>query len=155
MTSCATRKAVYYPDEVSDLSKQLKIRIENDDPNMPLFAEVSLWLGVPYKYGGNSKSGTDCSGFVSQVFNKVYSKKLQRSAANQASKDVSNVSKSKLKTGDLVFFMTTSKSSKISHVGIYLRDNYFIHASTSRGVIVSNLSEKYYEKNWKKGGRVK
>jgi len=155
MTSCGSRKVLYNPDEVTGLSKRLKIQINNDDPNIPLFAEVSMWLGVPYKYGGNTKKGTDCSGFVSQVYTKVYNKKLQRSADGQAKKDVNTVGKSKLKAGDLVFFRTMSKSSKISHVGIYLRDNYFIHASTSRGVIVSSLNENYYKKNWKKGGRVK
>lgn len=141
--------------EVEQLSRSLKIPIKNDDPNIPLFAEASLWLGVPYRYSGNSKSGSDCSGFVGQVFQRVYGKKLQRSSEGQANKDVRKVGKSSLKTGDLVFFSTSQRSKKIDHVGIFLRDGYFIHASTSKGVIVSHLEENYYKKAWKKGGRVK
>jgi len=154
-TSCGSKKVLYNPDEVAYLSRQLKIPIENDDPDMHLLAETSLWLGVPYRYGGNTKRGTDCSGFTGQVFKRVYNKKLQRSAEGQAKKDVKNVRKGSLKTGDLVFFKSSSKSKKINHVGIFLRDGYFIHASTSRGVIVSHLDEDYYKKNWKQGGRVK
>lgn len=155
MTSCGSKKVLYNPDEVAYLSKQLRIPIENDDPDMSLLAEVSLWLGTPYKHGGQSKKGTDCSGFTSQVFKKVYKKHLERSSEDQAKKNTNNVSKRHLKTGDLVFFKTTPKSKKITHVGIFLRNNHFIHASTSKGVIVSNLNEDYYKKNWVKGGRVK
>ncbi len=153
--SCGSKKVLYNPDEVAYLSGQLKIPIRNDDPNMPLLAEVSLWLGVPYKYGGDSKRGIDCSGLVYQVFKKVYDKILERSSAGQAKKNVTNVGKGSLQTGDLVFFKTNSKSKQINHVGIFLRNGNFIHSSTSRGVIISNLNENYYRKSWAKGGRVK
>jgi len=155
MTSCGSKKIIYNPDEVAYLSKQLKIPIENDDPDMPLLAEVSLWLGTPYRYGGNTKKGTDCSGFVAQVYRRIYNKHLERSSEDQAKKNIKKVNKKGLKTGDLVFFKTSSKSKKITHVGIFLRDDNFIHASTSKGVIVSNLNENYYKRNWVKGGRVK
>lgn len=155
ITSCGSKKILYNPNEVAVLSRQLKIPIQNDDPNMDLLAEVSLWLGTPYRYGGNTKKGTDCSGFVAQVYRKVYNKKLERSSDGQAKKNTKSVKKRNLKTGDLVFFRTNSKSKKITHVGIFLRDDHFIHASTSKGVIVSNLNENYYKKNWVKGGRVK
>lgn len=155
MTSCGSRKVIYNPDEVAYLSRQLKIPIENDDPHIPLLAEVSLWLGTPYRAGGTSKKGADCSGFVAQVFRKVYNKDLERSSEDQARKNVKKVNKRGLKTGDLVFFKTTPKSKRITHVGIFLKDDNFIHASTSRGVIVSNLNENYYKRNWAKGGRVK
>ncbi|PXV62677.1 lipoprotein Spr [Dysgonomonas alginatilytica] len=155
LSSCGSSKVLYNPVEVEQLSRSLSIPIKNDDPNIPLYAEASLWLGVPYRYNGNSKSGSDCSGFVSQVYQRVYGKKLQRSSENQAKKDVHKVRKGGLKTGDLVFFSTSPKSKNIDHVGIFLKDGYFIHASTSRGVIVSHLEEDYYKKTWKKGGRVK
>jgi len=154
LSSCGSKKILYNPAEVAYLSKQLKIPISNDDENMNLLAEVSLWLGVPYKYAGSSKSGTDCSGFTRQIYSRVYNKKLERSSDGQAKKNIRDVNKGNLQIGDLVFFKTAS-SKKINHVGIFLRDGFFIHASTSKGVIVSNLNEAYYRKTWKKGGRVK
>lgn len=155
-SSCgSSKKVLYNPVEVEQLSRKLRIPISNDDPNIPLFAETSLWLGVPYRYGGGSKSGSDCSGFVSQIYRKVYGKVLERSSDAQAKKNVKKVGKGSLKAGDLVFFRTSRKSKKIDHVGIFLRDDYFIHASTSKGVIVSSLNEDYYKKAWQKGGRVK
>lgn len=155
LSSCGSSKVLYNPVEVEQLSRSLSIPINNDDPNIPLYAEVSLWLGVPYRYSGNTKAGSDCSGFVSQVYRRVYGKKLERSSEDQAKKDVHKVGKGGLKTGDLVFFSTSPRSKKIDHVGIFLRDGYFIHASTSKGVIVSHLNEDYYKRTWKKGGRVK
>lgn len=154
-TSCGSQKVLYNPSEVSYLSEQLKIPISNDDPDIPLFAETSLWLGTPYRYGGTSKKGVDCSGFVHQIFLRVFNKNLERSSDDQAKKNVHHVGKGSLKAGDLVFFRTNKKSKKIDHVGIFLRDGYFIHASTSKGVIVSHLDEKYYKQSWQKGGRVK
>lgn len=156
LSSCgSSRKILYNPVEVEQLSRALRIPIANDDANIPLYAETSLWLGVPYRYGGTTKAGSDCSGFVWQVYHRVYGKRLERSSDDQAKKNVHKVSKGGLKAGDLVFFRTTQKSKKIDHVGVYLKDGYFIHASTSRGVIVSHLDEDYYKKTWQKGGRVK
>lgn len=150
---------LYDPKEVAQLSQKLDIELSNinkdDDRNMPLYAEVSLWLGVPYRYGGISRRGLDCSGFTYLIFQKVYNKILPRSTADLANMKMHHVSKGSLRTGDLVFFATTKSKKKISHVGIYLKNGQFIHASTSRGVIVSHLDEDYYKKRWKKGGRVK
>lgn len=156
LSSCRSSKTVLYnPVEVEQLSRALRIPINNDDPNIPLYAEASLWLGVPYRYGGNTKAGSDCSGFVWQVYRRVYGKHLERSSDDQAKKDVHKVGKGGLKPGDLVFFKTSRKSKKIDHVGIFLKDGYFVHASTSKGVIVSSLEEDYYKRTWQKGGRVK
>ncbi len=126
---------------------------ETDD--WPLLIETSQWLGTPYVYGGNNKRGTDCSGFTSQVFKKVYNIGLHRRAVDQYKKDCKTVHKSNLQMGDLVFFATGSSKTTVSHVGIYLKDNRFIHASSSRGVVVDNLSGNYYVKHWVNGGRVK
>lgn len=156
LSSCRSSKTILYnPVEVEQLSRALRIPINNDDPNIPLYAEASLWLGVPYRYGGNTKAGSDCSGFVWQVYRRVYGKNLERSSDDQAKKDVHKVGKGGLKPGDLVFFRTSRKSKKIDHVGIFLKDGYFVHASTSKGVIVSSLEEDYYKRTWQKGGRVK
>ncbi|MDH6355783.1 cell wall-associated NlpC family hydrolase [Dysgonomonas sp. PH5-45] len=158
LSSCGSNKLLYNPSEVAHLSQRLGIEIRNDnkedDENMPLYAEAASWLGVPYRAGGMDKKGTDCSGLTHTVFRKVYRKKLSRSSGDQAKNDVHKVSKKNLKTGDLVFF-STGKKNKINHVGIYLKNNKFIHASSSRGVIISGLDENYYLKTWKNGGRVK
>lgn len=162
-TSCGTQKTtgrlLYNPQEVAQLSDKLGVELSNldkdDDRNMSLYAEVSLWLGVPYRYAGLTRKGLDCSGFTYLIYQKVYNKKLPRSTADLAKMKMHNVSKRNLQTGDLVFFSTANNHNRINHVGIYLKDGNFIHASTSRGVIVSHLDEGYYDRTWKKGGRVK
>jgi len=155
LSSCRSQKeTIYNPQEVRQLSRQMGFSISNTDPHIPLYAEISFWLGVPYKWGGYSRKGIDCSGLVSHLYMNVYSKNVPRStsALDKASK---KVSKGGLKTGDLVFFATSRKGKQISHVGIFLKDGYFVHASTSRGVIISRLDEEYYRRTWKRGGRIK
>ncbi len=157
-TSCgSTKSTLYNPKEVRQLSGKLGISIDNknknDDKHMALYAESSLWIGAPYRYGGITKSGVDCSGLVYQVYTKVYRKSTPRSTTDLAKKG-KNVSKSKLKPGDLVFFATTNNKKKITHVGIFLKDGYFVHASTKRGVIVSHLNENYYKERWIKGRKL-
>lgn len=119
--------------------------------NLKLLDEVLDWWGTPYKYGGESKSGADCSGFVQMVFLKVYDKKLPRTTKQQY-EFCRKVNKHNLKEGDLVFFETGNKG--ISHVGIFLKDGRFAHASSSKGVIVNGLDEAYYDKTYRGGGRV-
>lgn len=115
-----------------------------------LLEELSTWIGVKYVYGGESKDGTDCSGMVQTVFKTVYSISLYRTASDLA-KNCDSVSKKNLACGDLVFFKINN--TKISHVGIYLSNNKFIHAS-SKGVMVSDLTEAYYTKYFDSAGRV-
>lgn len=160
LSSCKStyNNNLYNPKEVAIVSQRLGIALKNtnkeDDKNMKLYAECSLWIGVPYKYGGTSKRGVDCSGLTMNVYKKVYKKKIARSTDDLA-KETKKISKNNLYTGDLVFFSTSKKKGKITHVGIYFKDGYFIHASTSRGVVVSNLNEDYYRRNWIRGGRVR
>ena len=119
--------------------------------NASLKKEIDGWLGVPYKYGGTSKQGVDCSGFCGNVFKTVYHITLGRSA--QDIYDQSKpVNRSAVREGDLVFFKINS--SRVSHVGIYLSDNKFVHASTSRGVMISDLDEAYWTKYYFACGRV-
>ncbi|MCQ2204079.1 MAG: C40 family peptidase [Bacteroidales bacterium] len=124
--------------------------------NTKLYAECASWMGVPYKYGGTSKSGTDCSGFTYSVYKAVYGKTLTRQSAGMLSDNCTRIKKEQLREGDLVFFRTDGKrTSTPNHVGIYLKNNKFIHASTSKGVVVSDLNQDYYVKNWIAAGRVK
>lgn len=99
------------------------------------------WLGTPHRMGGMTKQGVDCSGFVLNVYKDVYGIKLPRTAA-QMSQTVRKINRNEMKEGDLVFF--ARGTSKPHHVGIYLKDNNFVHTSTSRGVTISNLEDKYW-----------
>ena len=123
------------------------------DDNHSLYVEAAGWLGVPYRSGGTNKRGVDCSGLTSSIYKKVYHKKLERSSEEQRKKDCRKISKGKLREGDLVFFHNGRKKKRATHVGIYLKNGKFIHASTSRGVIISNLNEDYWKKHWLSGGR--
>lgn len=109
------------------------------------------WLGVRYVYGGNSFSGTDCSGFTMSVFGH-FGISLSHGAAYQY-RNNTPVTTAEREAGDLVFFSSNS-SSGIEHVGIYIGGGQFIHASTNRGVIISSLSESYYARHYLGAARV-
>ncbi len=120
--------------------------------NQQLYQAINSWLGVPYKYGGTDRSGIDCSAFVGTIYKQVYGVTLHRSA-NDMLRDVTLITKSQLREGDILFF--TNSKGKVSHVGIYLKEQLFAHASTSNGVSVSSLENVYWTKHFYKGGRVK
>lgn len=134
-------------------SVRLGVDIGLED-NHKLYLEAAEWMGVPYRVGGDSKRGTDCSGMTAQIYRKVYRTKLSRSTDGQK-KESNKVAKRNLREGDLVFFTSSRSGRKVAHVGIYLKDGKFIHASTSRGVVVSQLKEPYYTKHWISGGRIR
>ncbi len=100
------------------------------------------FIGIPYRYGGTSRRGMDCSGFVIRIFLDVYGMRLPHKTSALYRKGV-RVTVRSLRTGDLVFFQDPGKAEP-SHVGVYLGDGRFIHASSSSGVIISGLTEKYY-----------
>lgn len=110
-----------------------------------IVATAKKYIGVPYVWGGESPKGFDCSGYVQYVF-KMHSISLNRTTETQY-KHGSYVSKSNLKPGDLVFFQNTYRAG-ISHVGIYIGNGQFIHASSSKGVTISNLSSSYYTSHY-------
>lgn len=125
---------------------------ESEITNLKLYRFVDEWYGVPYKYGGKTKTGVDCSGFASNLLRDVYSITLVGSA-NTMYESCESVSEKNLQQGDLVFFKINS--DKVSHVGVYLQNRHFVHASSSRGVVISCLDEAYYTKYFFKGGRPK
>jgi cell wall-associated NlpC family hydrolase len=118
-----------------------------------LVAHIMDWVGTPHRDNTKSKNGTDCSGFVQAVFMDAHGIELSRSSADMYNNDVNKISKRQLQEGDLVFFNTFG--SGISHVGIYLKEGKFAHTSSSKGVTVSSLDERYYQKNYRGAGRVK
>ncbi len=107
------------------------------------------WLGTPYRWGGESRRGIDCSAFVRAFMRDNLGVDLPRATAGQQFEGVS-IRKDDLLPGDLVFFRRRS----VRHVGVYLGDGEFIHASSSRGVTVSNLSEGYYQEAYWMARRV-
>lgn len=106
--------------------------------------EIVKYLNTPYQYGGNNKNGIDCSAFTQNVFHKSIRFNLARTASEQYNNGEKVSNKFSLKFGDLVFFNTT-KNSFPGHVGIFLGDNLFAHASFSKGVTVSSLQSSYYK----------
>jgi lipoprotein Spr len=118
--------------------------------NVKLFQFVYDWIGTPYRFGGSSRKGIDCSAFTKELYSKVFNLDIQRNSRDIFSM-VSPVKKDELKEGDLVFFKIHSRS--ISHVGIYLGNNKFAHAS-SKGVAISNLDDDYYSRYFYRGGRL-
>jgi lipoprotein Spr len=100
------------------------------------------WIGTPYVYGGSSKSGTDCSGYVMQLYKAHYGISLPHNAGQMYNDSRgSSVSRGSLQEGDLVFF---GSFWKIDHVGIYLKGDRFTHASSSKGVIISPMNDNYW-----------
>ncbi len=119
--------------------------------NPYLFYQVYDWIGTRYKYSGKSKAGIDCSGFVSIMYKNAYCIDLAGGSKDIWFK-VRPIEKVDLQEGDILFFKI--KKGQISHVGVYLGNNKFAHASVHSGVIVSDLEEEYYKKYFFKGGRI-
>lgn len=105
------------------------------------------WAGTRYRLGGSTKAGIDCSAFVKTAMNSAFSLHLPRSTAEQKSVGRA-ISKADLRPGDLVFFR------KNHHVGVYIGGGKFVHASSSRGVMTSSLSENYWARNYTQSRRV-
>lgn len=141
--------------QINTAFKQLGFEREKRD-NVLLYKEAASWLNTPHLEGGTSKAGTDCSFLVQQIIKAVYQKDIERNSAAIFKNNCRKIPKHLIKEGDLVFFNTSGKlNNGINHVGIYLKNNKFLHNSTSKGVIVSDLSEDYYAKCWVCAGRVK
>jgi cell wall-associated NlpC family hydrolase len=114
-----------------------------------LESELDTWMGVPYVLGGTSRRGVDCSGLVQQVFSDVFNIQTPRTTSG-LKRTGSAVSGRSLRTGDLVFFEPGGNS----HVGIYLGNEQFAHASSSSGVMVSSLSEPYWRRSYTSSRRI-
>lgn len=141
------------PNTKTGSSVQEILGVSNKEvKNSKLYSFINEWYGAPYKYGGCRKSGVDCSCFTDILYERVYGYKAARTTA-EIFKGCDKVNMKSIKEGDLLFFITNGRS--ISHVGVYLKSSKFVHASTSRGVIISDLNEAYYKKNFHSAGRLK
>jgi cell wall-associated NlpC family hydrolase len=140
-------------------SDRPKVETVKVDPHLhgkerKLVEEALSWQGTPYRYGGTDKGkGADCSGVVLSVYDKVTGIKLPRNSAKQA-EYCKKIKAKKVKAGDLVFFATGRDPNTISHVGIMIDERQFVHASTKKGVIVSDMDTPYYQRTFKMYGRV-
>lgn len=118
--------------------------------NITLLGFIENWIGTRYRMGGSTKRGIDCSALTGSLLMAVYGFALPRTAREQYDA-TQHVKKDELKEGDLVFFNT---HGGVSHVGLYLENNYFVHASSSQGVTISKLDDSYYAKRFICGGRI-
>lgn len=174
LSSCSVTRqplsTIYFPDAESavvseespeltklaqKLSSKLPFELDSKTDNLGLYAFVTDWLGTPYRFGSMSKRGTDCSGFVYNLYQKVYDGGFRRGSAADIMRETERVSKKDLREGDLVFFdIRNRRGGLASHVGVYLKDGRFVHASTRSGVIISSLTEGYYKRTYLGAGRI-
>ncbi|HZE86117.1 MAG TPA: C40 family peptidase [Puia sp.] len=127
-------------------------RVEELD-NPKLLSFMDYWYGTPYHYGGSSRDGIDCSAFAFLLVSSVYSVASLPRTAKEQFDATRRIRRDDLQEGDLVFFHTLGKHRAVTHVGVYLRNNKFIHASVS-GVMISSMNDGYYDKHYIGAGRV-
>ena len=160
LSSCASRRLVTDSSKTRDIqfSGSLKERYaavlgvsKTRLVNERLYKFIDSWIGVPHRSGGMDKRGIDCSGFTSILQDEVYNQSVPR-VARQMAEQVKRKYEEELKEGDLVFF--DFDGQKFSHVGVYLMNNKFVHTSTSKGVIISDLKDPWYYKYFSRAGSV-
>ncbi len=143
-------QGVKYSGKNTKTYTRLPMRV-HEDKLMELLENISSLFGIAYQYGGTTRRGFDCSGFVNYIYQKTFNARLPRT-----SRDLARIGRKvpikKLRRGDLVFFRING--SHIDHVGIYLDSDLFAHASSSRGVTMGNLNNRYYKKHFVKGVRL-
>jgi probable lipoprotein NlpC len=147
LASCATRKKV-----VSTTKAAKAAEVMANLKSKELYRFITSWTGVRYRLGGMDKQGIDCSGFALILEREIYGLTLPRRSKDQAEavkqKNINN-----LKEGDLIFF--SFGGNEVDHVGVYLNDDFFVHASTTRGVIVDDLKLPVYQQAIVKTGTLK
>jgi cell wall-associated NlpC family hydrolase len=121
--------------------------------NTKLLTFMDYWYGTPYRYGGMSRDGIDCSAFAFLLMSSVYGVASLPRTSKEQYEASRRIRRNELQEGDLVFFHTLGKRRAVTHVGVYLRNNKFIHASVS-GVMISDLSDGYYDNHFVGAGRV-
>jgi cell wall-associated NlpC family hydrolase len=152
-----TRNSTHRESDAENLSAlQVKYAVLLSTPaeevkNTKMFEFIDDWYGTPYRLGGTTKKGVDCSAFSQFLFISVYGLTIPRTAREQYDL-TSRISRTQLNEGDLIFFNTRGG---ISHVGVYLQNNKFVHASTSGGVMISDIFDEYWAKKFVGVGRLK
>jgi len=134
-----------------EYSKKMGVKFKGNE-NKELLMAIDEWMGTPYLWGGCSEYGIDCSCLIKNIYKDVFDITLNRISFMIFENNVMPVDKEKLRTGDLLAF--EMDEAGISHVGIYIKDNKFVHASLSKGVMISSLDNIYYKNRFIAGGRV-
>ena len=161
IASCSTQKHISKQNtrvnkskvktEKVDTGKQKKETSRKETSiKYKLETHYSKYKGIPYKYGGTSVKGFDCSAFVQFTYKKLFKIDLPRTTGLMLKEGIS-VSKRKLQIGDLVLFRT---SKRYRHVGIFMGDNQFMHVSTKNGLMKSNLDNPYWLKHYLTSRRI-
>lgn len=148
----------YIPEPTGEMASplQMKYSVLMNTPaqqvtNTKMFEFIDDWYGTKYRLGGTTKNGIDCSAFTQYLFAAVFGISLPRTAREQY-KLTNRISRTELKEGDLIFFNTRGG---VSHVGVYLQNNKFVHASTSGGVMISDIFDQYWVRRFIGVGRIK
>ena len=134
-----------------------KLKISPDSlTNTDLYAFINRWWGTPYVWGGDDLNGIDCSAFIQWLFVEVYKIKIPRTSVQQLYTGRVELFRSAkyLSEGDIVFFRTID-NTVVSHVGVYLGNNRFVHCCVSEGVTISSLDELYYKRRYVAAGRIR
>lgn len=158
MTGCgSSRKSAgggqSYPAGNDRQAVELALRDVEDPMARALIEAARGWLGTKYVYGGATKQGTDCSGLIMSLFRDVCEIKIPRTTRDQVHY-CSRVARNRIRPGDLVFFANGGGTDNVSHVGLYIGDGRMIHASSSRGVMVSSFDSGYWGDRYCTGARV-
>ena len=150
--SATAQSSVIYQEEL-DTEKELS-DFNKKPYELPVLADSILergmsLIGTRYRFGGTSEAGFDCSGFIGYLFREEAGMNLPRSTREMINVNAPLVARNNLKPGDLLFFSTAGRG-RVSHAGIYLGDNQFIHSSSRRsgGVRVDNLGDSYWSKTF-------
>jgi cell wall-associated NlpC family hydrolase len=124
-----------------------------DLTNAKLLAFMDYWYGAPYRYGGTARDGIDCSAFAFLLLSSVYGVATLPRTSKEQYEACRHINRDELQEGDLVFFHTLGKHRSVTHVGVYLRNNKFVHASVN-GVMISDMTDGYYNSRFVGAGRV-
>ncbi len=146
--------------DISSIVQRFSTRASNTDMNADrstlkekMLMEIIKYLNTPYKWGGDTKKGIDCSAFTQKIYEETFTFQLERTAREQYREGESIDNIDDLKFGDLVFF-NTRRWVRPGHVGIYIGDHLFAHSSASHGVIVSSIKDSYYSRRFMGGRRI-
>ncbi len=155
LSSCKSKKIISDANVGDKALKQRYARLldvsEGDIKNEKLYRFIDQWMGVPYRYAGMDRRGVDCSGFVVILEKEIFNKGVPR-VSRQMAASVKRKFEEDLQEGDLVFF--NFNGQVFGHVGIYLQNNRFVHASSSKGVTISNLKDPWFYKYFSRAGSV-
>ena len=152
--SSSSRSSAIYQEELATEKELAQFSANNKPYELPALADSILergmsLIGTRYRFGGTSEAGFDCSGFIGYLFREEAGMQLPRSTREMINVDAPLVARNKLKPGDLLFFSTNGRG-RVSHAGIYLGDDQFIHSSSRRsgGVRIDKLGDTYWSKTF-------